>query len=144
MINTKHVTLAVLAAAIIGISYMQYSNTSSTRMSSDNETKTTEAMLQNVQDGTYDAVGAYTSPAGPEKLGVELEIKDNKVVTATVTVFETNEKTKLFQNMFKESFSAQVIGKDIRTLKLDKVAASSLTPKGFNDAVKTILAQAQG
>ncbi len=144
--NSKTLSFALIAAGIIGLGYLQYSLMDSqkgTAVTSDHMQH--ESMMQeNIKDGVYEAVGAYQSPGGPEKLGVKVEVKNNTIVTADVTVFETSEKTTTFQNLFKDNYSPLVVGKDIRTLKLDKVAASSLTPKGFNDAVATILKQAQG
>lgn len=144
--NTKNIGLAIVAGAIIVIAGMQFRTSQAPQgkavMTENTITPTQEQV--SLKDGIYESVGKYQSPGGPEQLGVKLEIKNNAVVSADITTFPTKEKTEQFQNIFKESFSGQVIGKDIRTLKLDKVAASSLTPKGFNDAVAQIVKQAQG
>lgn len=150
--NSKTLGLAIVAFAIIGIAVFQYSSTQkpqgdavTTQMTA---TPTDQAQPPRVdsmlKDGTYTSTGHYQSPEGEESLGVKLQIKNNTIVTAEVTVVPSNDTTARFQGIFKDAFAPQVVGKDIRTLKLEKVAASSLTPKGFNDAVAQIVKQAQG
>lgn len=90
---------------------------------------------------TYSAIGSYTSPAGPEEIGVTLSVDNGVVTDATVEVKATNEFSKKWQGVFQSNFKKLVIGKDIATLKLDAVSGSSLTPKGFNDAVEKIKTQ---
>lgn len=90
---------------------------------------------------TYTAIGSYTSPAGPEEVGVTLSVENGVITDASVEVKATNQFSKKWQGVFQSNFKQLVIGKDIATLKLDAVSGSSLTPKGFNDAVEKIKSQ---
>jgi uncharacterized protein with FMN-binding domain len=105
---------------------------------------TTPTLTQNSQvaDGTYQATGSYTSPAGPETIDISLTIIDGVITESTFVSNATNASSVKFQGMFGEGYKDVVIGQSITTLKLDKVSGSSLTPKGFNDAVDQILTQA--
>lgn len=95
------------------------------------------------KDGTYTAVGDYTSPGGAEQLGVTLTIANGVVTTSEVEVKATRPISKTRQTDFKDNYKAQVDGKNIDELVLTKVSGSSLSPKGFNDAVEQIKQQAQ-
>ncbi|KXK09170.1 MAG: hypothetical protein UZ21_OP11001000228 [Microgenomates bacterium OLB22] len=46
------------------------------------------------------------------------------------------------QGLFAEGYKTQVVGKSIDELKLDVVNGSSLTPKGFEDALQKIKTEA--
>ncbi len=95
------------------------------------------------KDGTYTATGSYNSPAGPEQVKVTLVLKGDLVADATVVSLATNPASKRFQGEFVANFKELVVGKSIDSLNLTKVAGSSLTGKGFNDAVTQIKTQAK-
>lgn len=98
---------------------------------------------ENYKDGTYTATGTYVSPGGPESIEVTLTLKDDIITSAEVVSKAVLPTSKNFQGKFISGYKAVVVGKNIESLALDKVSGSSLTPKGFNDAVLKIKAQAQ-
>lgn len=94
------------------------------------------------KNGTYTAVGNYVSPGGREEFSVTLTLA-NGVINDSSVVVESGIPTSVqFQTEFASNYKQFVIGKSIEDLKLTKVAGSSLTPIGFNDAVAKIKAQA--
>lgn len=95
------------------------------------------------KDGTYSADGTYTSPNGQETVGVELTLAADKVSAVNITVHPSNPNTKKFQGEFASGIVAQIVGKDVDELKVSKVAGSSLTSGGFNDALEQIKSQAK-
>lgn len=95
------------------------------------------------KNGSYKAEGNYVSPGGSEQIDVTLQLADGKIVAATVISKAFRPNTIKFQGIFIDNFKSQVIGKNIDEVQLDKVSGSSLTPKGFNDAVAKIKQQAQ-
>jgi uncharacterized protein with FMN-binding domain len=95
------------------------------------------------KDGTYSATGNYNSPGGAEELGVTLTIKNDVVVDAVVVSKAFRPESMQYQGKFVANFKSQVIGKKLADLNLTKVSGSSLTPKGFDDAVAKIKVQAQ-
>ncbi|MES3004780.1 MAG: calcium-binding protein [Patescibacteria group bacterium] len=107
------------------------------------ETPVTETDTYMYKDGSYSAVGTYTSPAGPEEVAVTISLKDDVITNATVISKASNEVSVKLQGMFIGGFKALVVGKSIEDVVLDKVAGSSLTPKGWNDAVIKIQTQAK-
>lgn len=95
------------------------------------------------KDGSYTAMGDYNSAGGAEEIQITLTLKDGVITDAVATPQATLLASINFQTKFTTDFKALVVGKSIDTVTLDKVSGSSLTPKGFNDAVVKIRAQAQ-
>ncbi|RAX45575.1 hypothetical protein DQ354_08810 [Arthrobacter sp. AQ5-06] len=95
------------------------------------------------QDGTYSADGTYVSPNGTETVGVELTLAAGAVAAVNITQHPSSPNTRKFQGEFAGGIAAQVVGKSIDELKVSKVAGSSLTSGGFNQALDKIKAEAQ-
>lgn len=93
-------------------------------------------------DGTYTAEGSYVSPAGEESVKVELTLADDTVTAVTVTPEADDPQAKSFQEKFAGGIADVVVGKDIDTLDVSRVAGSSLTSGGFNAALETIKSDA--
>lgn len=105
----------------------------------DTSTSTTTSAAASYVDGTYEADGSYSSPGGKDTIGVTLVVKNNTVTSVTVTTKAADETSKLFIDQFAQDVVAKVVGKSLSELgSLGAVNGSSLTPMGFNSAVKTI------
>lgn len=92
-----------------------------------------------IKDGEYQAIGNYTSPGGPETIRVKVVIKDEIIKDVSVEPQAKRAVSKRYQNEFTKNYKSFVVGKKISEIQLDKVAGSSLTPKGFNDAISEII-----
>lgn len=150
--NNKNliVILASIAAlgVVGGLAYNYYANPkfkvkTNEQVVVKNETTTKQPEDKMFKNGTYTKTGSYQSPGGPEEIEVTLVITDNTVTGATVTKKATLPLSIKFQTQFEEGFKEYVVGKKVTEIKLDKVAGSSLTPKGFNDALEQIKTAAQ-
>lgn len=107
----------------------------------EENTNTDEVLYK---DGTYKQSGAYTSPAGPETVQVSLTLADNKISDLVVLAEATHEVSRKYQNLFAEGISKLVIGKAISEVEsYSQVSGSSLTPKGFDEALKAIKEEAK-
>ena len=95
------------------------------------------------KDGTYSADGNYVSPNGTETVGVQLSLASGTVTDVQITQHPSNPNTRKFQGEFAGGIAAQVVGKNIDELNVSKVAGSSLTSGGFNQAVEQIKSEAQ-
>jgi uncharacterized protein with FMN-binding domain len=93
-------------------------------------------------DGTYDATGSYQSPDGTESIEVELTIVDGVVTDVAVTGNGDNPNSKRYQGEFIDAIDDEVVGKKLDDLDVDRVAGSSLTSGGFNEALDQIKAEA--
>ena len=95
------------------------------------------------KDGTYSADGTYVSPNGTETVGVELTLASGTVTDVQITQHPSNPNTRKFQGEFAGGIAGQVVGKNIDQLNVSKVAGSSLTSGGFNQAVEQIKSEAR-
>lgn len=95
------------------------------------------------KNGTYNVTGNYTSPGGPESIDVTVTLENDVITEVDVVANATRPISKEKQGIFIANFEPQVIGKKIDDVKLDKVSSSSLTPKGFNDALEKVKEQAK-
>jgi len=102
----------------------------------------TETPALAYRNGTYAVLGKYSAPSGAENVGITLALKDDVIVDASGTVETAHPASKKFQELFLGGFKAQVVGKKLSEVSLDTVSGSSLTPKGFADAVLQIRTEA--
>ena len=142
---------AVIAALTAGVVMLQ-KRSDATAETTAPVTVTTEATAQpatspqenqEFKDGTYTVVGQYTSPGGPEEIGVKVTLLDNAIKDVVVEPKATIPASQKFQKIFSENYKQLVVGKNINEVTLDKVAGSSLTPKGFNDALQKVMTEAR-
>lgn len=94
------------------------------------------------KDGTYTADGSYQTPETVEKISVTVTIADDTVTAVEVTGDPQAPESKNFQSKFIGGISAQVVGKKLDDISVDRVSGSSLTSGGFNQALDTIRAEA--
>lgn len=99
-------------------------------------------MAGSYQDGTYEAEGSYGTPGGQESVDVKLTLRDGKVSDVTVRGNSGGGESEEYQAKFISGYKQLVVGKPIDGVVLDRVAGSSLTSDGFNDALERIKEQA--
>ncbi|MEO5318422.1 FMN-binding protein [Arthrobacter sp. CC3] len=104
---------------------------------------TSSSAASGYKDGTYSADGNYVSPNGTETVGVELTLSGGTVSGVNITQHPSNPNTRKFQGEFAGGIAAQIVGKNLDELNVSKIAGSSLTSGGFNQAVEKIKSEAQ-
>ncbi len=132
-----------LVGALAGCSAAASTTASSTGASTTNSpaSAASSAGSSVYKDGSYTESGSYQSPGGTESITVKLTIAADKVTAVTVTPHASG-TAAAYQQQFVSGISAAVVGKDLSTLSVSRVAGSSLTSGGFNAAVKAIKADA--
>ena len=139
--------LIVAGVFLAGNSNNQESSTQSaspatgTNLPSEVAESSTQSDVQ-YADGDYNASGSYGTPGGQESVDVTLTIKDGVVTSADVTGSGERGESEQYQSQFISGYKSQVVGKPIESIKLDRVAGSSLTSDGFNAAVEKIRQEA--
>jgi len=93
-------------------------------------------------DGTYSADGSYQTPETVEQISVTLTLEDGVVTEVEVTGDPQARETEQYQGQFIDGIAEEVVGVAIDELDVSRVAGSSLTSGGFNDAVEDIKEQA--
>lgn len=90
------------------------------------------------KNGTYKATGSYLSPGGRESIDLTVTI-ENGVITKTELVQNaTDRDAREYQEEFAKGYADLVVGKEVNSVKLSRVAGSSLTSNGFNSALNQI------
>lgn len=91
-------------------------------------------------DGEYTAEGLY---AGKKSIIVKIDLANDVVTQVEVTPNTPNIKLSFsLQKRFAAAVPEEVVGKPIDEIHLDRLAGSSLTTKGFNEALDKIKSQA--
>jgi uncharacterized protein with FMN-binding domain len=93
-------------------------------------------------DGSYTADGSYQTPETVEQISVTLALEDGVVTDVEVTGDPQAPETEQYQGQFIAGIAEEVVGVALDDLNVSRVAGSSLTSGGFNDAVEDIKDQA--
>ena len=91
-------------------------------------------------DGVYTATGEYGGQ--PSHITVKATLTDGVITAVTITPHAYVPESLELQRRFAAAVPKIVIGKPIDQVKVGKLAGSSGTPKGFNDAIDQIKRQA--
>lgn len=158
--NSMKIVIPVVIAALIvlgalGVVAYQGMKSGQTQTPVQQETVTTGTPTQTetmasetpsaskYKDGEYSATGDYVSPGGPREIDLTLTIKDGVITGSEFTGHATDPNSKRFQGEFADNYKTMVVGKNLDEVSLTKVSGSSLTPKGFMDALTKIKEEAQ-
>jgi hypothetical protein len=106
------------------------------------EVPSQEAVLGPIADGTYTVTGGYQSPNGPETVVVTVSVADGIVTEAVVEPQASNATSSRYQGQFAGGIADEVVGKPLAEVEVTRVAGSSLTGRGFNEALDQIRAEA--
>ena len=117
--------------------------TDSTEIMEAPETADQAATLGPLADGTYTVTGGYQAPSGQESVRVTVSIADGIVTAATVEPQASNSTSSRYQGQFAGGVADEVVGKPLAEIDITRVAGSSLTGRGFNEAMDQIRSEAQ-
>jgi uncharacterized protein with FMN-binding domain len=93
-------------------------------------------------DGTYTADGVYTTPESLETISVTVTLAEDVITAVEVTGDPQKQESEEYQAKFIGGIADVVVGKDIDDISVSRVAGSSLTSAGFNQAIEAIKADA--
>jgi uncharacterized protein with FMN-binding domain len=143
------VAVVIIIVAVVAI-YASTNNSTTTITPSQNSTETQDTTQQaadeqssEYKDGIYSAQGTYVSPGGSREIGLTITLENGVVTDTTFEGNAQDPQSKRFQGEFGDNYAPLIVGKDINDVTLTKVSGSSLTPKGFTDALEKIKTQAQ-
>ena len=93
-------------------------------------------------DGTYTAEGAYATPESVETISVTVTLEGDVITAVEVTGDPQKPESMEYQGRFIGGIADAVVGEDIDQISVSRVAGSSLTSGGFNEAIEAIKAEA--
>jgi uncharacterized protein with FMN-binding domain len=143
------VPVAVLAIIVITAVFFYTQNAAQTNTSQDatqsvaQEQPAEEEVATVYKDGTYSSVGEYVTPGGERTVDVTVTLQGDVITDTTFVGNATDATSQRFQGEFGDGYKEMVVGKNIDEVAITKVAGSSLTPKGFADALEKIKADAK-
>jgi uncharacterized protein with FMN-binding domain len=93
-------------------------------------------------DGTYTAEGSYRTPESTETIEVTITLESDVITAVEVEGDPQAPQSEQYQGRFIGGIADEVVGQSIDEISVDRVAGSSLTSGGFNEAVETIKSEA--
>ncbi|MER5806151.1 hypothetical protein [Streptomyces mirabilis] len=142
-LNNKIATVAMMgisvAVALAGCSSSDDTNgvrPPSASTSAASSSRGASAGSRTYADGEYSVDGDYGTQNS--SIGVSLTLDGGVITKVDVAPHATNSTSRDYQERFAEAVPDIVVGKRIDDVRLDRVAGSSGTPDGFNDAVQKI------
>jgi len=134
----------ILATGTVVLLSRQENSLSTKRPERDEQVENNITINQShYNNGTYQANGRYISPAGSEEVLITLTIEDDTITEASFEGLATHPTSRRLQDLFAEGFDNAVVGQNINQLNLTVVNGSSLTPRGFNEALEKIKTEAR-
>ncbi len=88
-----------------------------------------------VLNGTYRLTSTYDSPAGDEPLDATVTLKDDVITAVEAKNVAIAPRSKAYQDMFIQGIAGQIVGKNIKDVKVTYLNGSSLTAKAFDKAL---------
>ncbi len=153
----RPVRIGVAAVGIAGALALAGCTASDTTAETDTDTTTPEPAASTAPDsgasgdstgdgayadGTYTAEGSYATPESVETITVTVTLADDVVTAVEVTGDPQKSESEQYQGQFIGGIADVVVGQDIDTLSVSRVAGSSLTSGGFNQAIDAIKSEA--
>ncbi len=117
------------------------SSTAPTPSASASESEST-ASSSTYADGTYTAEGSYATPESVETIVVTVTLENDIITAVDVTGDPQKRESEEYQGRFIGGIADVVVGQDIDQISVSRVAGSSLTSGGFNQAIDTIKSEA--
>ena len=87
-------------------------------------------------------MGGYQTPESVEQISVTVTLEDDVITAVEVVGDPQKSESEKYQGEFIGGISDVVVGRDIDEISVSRVAGSSLTSGGFNQAIDKIKQQA--
>jgi uncharacterized protein with FMN-binding domain len=142
LIGLVAVVLLVIAATVVVMNTGNNSQATTSSTISPAAKVAASPAATSFKDGTYSATGSYDSPGGTETIDVTVTLANNVITSVAATPRANVQEAAEYQQAFISGYQPLVVGKKITDVSLTRVAGSSLTSIGFNDAISQIESKA--
>lgn len=135
------IVIVLVGAATAGVASISNNNESdvATSPASSRPTPNTASSSDTTyKDGEYASQGSYITPGGRESIGLTVTLKDGIIADIELDQQASGGDTVIYQRKFASGYKAEVVGRNIDEVELSRVAGSSLTSNGFNNALEQI------
>ena len=136
--------IALLSVCAATASEAEEPTTPDTGSSSSTDTGSTgsDTGSGSYADGTYTADGSYATPESVETISVTVTLENDVITAVEVTGDPQKRESEQYQGQFIGGIADVVVGQDIDDIQVSRVAGSSLTSNGFNEAIEAIKSEA--
>ncbi|MHC2999430.1 hypothetical protein [Microbacterium sp. HJ5] len=142
-VATRPVRAGAAVAAVAGIALLAGCSPASTDTGSGNGAGSgSDTGAPAYADGTYTADGTYNTPESVETISVTVTLADDVITEVDVEGDPQKAESEQYQGQFIGGIADVVVGQDIDEISVSRVAGSSLTSGGFNQAIEAIKAEA--
>jgi hypothetical protein len=137
------IVIVMIGAATAGVAAISNQNSGTAivdgnTVPAQSGTANSPSAEQRLKDGTYSSDGIYSTPGGKQSIGLTVTLKDDIIQEVDLEQQATGGDTAIYQAKFASGYKPLVQGKNINDVKLTRVAGSSLTSNGFNEALESI------
>jgi len=108
----------------------------------NSQTTSTASPASSYVNGTYTATGNYSTPESTESIDLTVTLVDSTITNVSIQNSGNVRESRDYQQRFMHNCTNLVVGKNINSVSLNRVAGSSLTSNGFNSALDQIKADA--
>ena len=136
------IVIVVIVGAVVVMNKKDSDDTGTNQTPSTSTSENGTQTNNTYKDGSYTATGSYQSPGGQEEIDITVTLKDGVITDTSANGKPSGATATEYQGKFISGYKDQVVGKAIDSVSLDRVSGSSLTPKGFNDAIEQIKQEA--
>ncbi|MFC8681648.1 FMN-binding protein [Microbacterium ureisolvens] len=136
--------IALLAGCAPTASEAEEPTTTDAETSESTDSGSAGAGSGSYADGTYTAEGSYATPESVEQITVTVTLADDVITDVEVTGDPQKRESEQYQGQFIGGIADVVVGEDIDDIQVSRVAGSSLTSNGFNEAIESIKTEAAG
>lgn len=139
------IVVALIGAITVGIMLLTNNDdasnpavTQSPQTTTNQEPQPSTTPTGQYEDGVYTATGTYATPGGNESIDVAVTLENGEITDTSLTEKGMTGEAQEYQGRFAANYKELIVGKSIDEVSLSRVAGSSLTSNGFNDALDQI------
>lgn len=136
----RNIILALLPAAAL-LQGMPATDAVAAPVAGQTQQGSASAQRGRYADGVYTATGKYGGQ--PSFITVTATLRGDVITDVKVATHATVPRSLELQKAFARAVPQVVVGKPIDEVNVGKLAGSSGTPQGFNDAIRQIKSQAR-
>lgn len=119
-------------------SLVQPTNSIASSTPADGGSAAPAATTPSYKNGSYTATGDYSTPESSESIKLTVTIADSTITNVSIQNSGNVRESRDYQQRFMRNCTNLVVGKNIDSVSLSRVAGSSLTSDGFNSALDQI------
>jgi uncharacterized protein with FMN-binding domain len=138
LIAVALIAIVATAVIVIGTGSKTTENDEAVPAQDTPDSSSSTSNTSEYKNGIYTATGSYSTPGGQESIELTVTLDGSTVTDTSLKEMGKTGEAKQYQGEFASGYKALTVGKKIDEISLSRVAGSSLTSNGFNEALNQI------